>query len=109
MSTRTVHRPQSREELLRLVKDPSVSLGDIDTSGITDMHELFSNSDREDFRGIENWDTSRVQDMSGMFQGAKAFNAPLDNWDVSSVTDMSRMFQGAKVFNQTWSIGMSPQ
>ena len=67
VSTGTVYRPQSREELRKLANDPSVSLGDIDTSRITDMHELFSHSDRKDFQGIGDWDTSRVTDMSGMF------------------------------------------
>jgi surface protein len=39
-----------------------------------------------------------------MFDGASAFNQPLDLWDVSNVTDMKFMFMDAKAFNQnlTW-------
>ena len=39
--------------------------------------------------------------MSGMFEGATAFNGNLTSWNVSSVTDMSDMFSDASSFNQT--------
>merc|ERR1719353_1812646 len=48
---------------------------------------------------IAKWDVSRVKDMSGMFQNAKAFSGDISKWKVSSVTDMSAMFEGAKAFN----------
>jgi len=38
--------------------------------------------------------------MSGMFDGAAAFNQPLSSFDTSSVTYMSYMFWGATAFNQ---------
>ncbi|MBF0976073.1 MAG: BspA family leucine-rich repeat surface protein, partial [Bacteroidetes bacterium] len=38
---------------------------------------------------INNWVTTGVTDMSGMFSGAKAFNQQLDGWDVSNVKYMS--------------------
>ena len=41
---------------------------------------------------ISNWDTSRVTDMSWLFDGASSFNQPLNNWDVSKVMDMESMF-----------------
>ena len=37
---------------------------------------------------ISNWDTSRVTNMQGLFQGAESFNQPLNKWNVSNVTDM---------------------
>ena len=37
---------------------------------------------------INNWDTSRVTDMTCMFRGAESFNRSLNNWNVSNVTDM---------------------
>jgi surface protein len=35
-----------------------------------------------------------------MFQGAYAFNQPLNDWSTSNVTNMSGMFSNADVFNQ---------
>ena len=32
---------------------------------------------------ISNWDTSRVTNMEGMFQGARSFDQPLNDWNVS--------------------------
>jgi len=46
------------------------------------------------------WDVSDVTNMGSMFEGAEAFNQPLNGWDVSSATDMPRMFEGAETFNQ---------
>ena len=94
------YQPKTKEELKALCKDECIYLGDIDTSLITDMSYLFVNSARKDFRGIETWDTSKVTNMSGMFQGAESFNQPIGNWNVSNVTDMSHMFESAHSFNQ---------
>ena len=117
------YSPKTKENLQKLVNDNSVNLGDIDTSAITDMSNLFEDSEREDFSGIENWDTSSVKNMADMFCGSKfnqnindwnvskvkdmssmfrdtPFNQPLDNWNVSNVTDMSCMFS-CTPFNQS--------
>ena len=119
------YQPKTKKELKQLCEDESIYLGDIDTSLITDMSELFAHVKRQDFSGIETWDVSNVTsmfrmfngaeyfnqdisqwdvsnvtDMSWMFSGAKSFNQPIDNWDVSNVTDMQKMFYGAKAFNQ---------
>lgn len=64
------------------------------------MSEVFKDSNREDFSGIEEWDVSNVTDMSDMFHNASSFNQPIDSWDVSNVTDMSYMFYCASSFNQ---------
>ena len=92
--------PKTKSELKALVDDSKVNLGEIDTSLITDMSELFVDSTRIDFSGIETWNVSNVLDMSCMFYGAKSFNQPLDNWDVSNVKDMESMFVNAYSFNQ---------
>ena len=34
------------------------------------MSELFAESERKDFRGIEQWDVSKVKDMEDMFSGS---------------------------------------
>ena len=51
-------------------------------------------------QNISDWDTSKVEDMSYMFNGAEVFNQPLNSWDTSSVTDMNGMFKDAFEFNQ---------
>ncbi|MEC7756056.1 MAG: BspA family leucine-rich repeat surface protein [Bacteroidota bacterium] len=76
--------------------------GDIsgwNVSAVTDMSYMFAQA--ENFNSsISNWNTSAVQDMSYMFSYAQSFDQPIGAWDVSSVTSMSSMFADAAVFNQ---------
>jgi hypothetical protein len=65
-----------------------------DTSSVTTMSYMFSNSI---FNQPLDFDTSSVTNMKGMFYGS-SFNQPL-NFNTSSVTDMSSMFLSA-AFNQ---------
>ena len=69
-----------------------------DTSRVTDMSYLFSLSYfNED---ISKWDTSNVTDMEEMFSEAFRFNKNIGNWNTSSVTNMTGMFNYAESFNQ---------
>ena len=43
---------------------------------------------------------SNIIDVKGLFLFASSFNQPLNNWDVSKVTNMSDMFHGSAEFNQ---------
>ena len=52
------------------------------------------------FGNISNWDTSKITDMSYLFDGATYFNDDISNWDTSSVTNMTGMFEDASAFNQ---------
>ena len=68
----------------------------------TDMSSLFQ--DMKKFNApIDQWNTSKVTNMKGMFAGASwnvsIFNQPI-KMDTSKVTDMSYMFRGASSFNQ---------
>ncbi|MCI6661685.1 BspA family leucine-rich repeat surface protein, partial [Campylobacter sp.] len=93
-------KPKNRHELLELVKNKSIYLGDICTSAITDMGNLFLRAKRKNFSGIEYWDTSNVITMEGMFAECRHFDIPIGCWDVSKVKDMSFMFYGCAAFNQ---------
>ena len=66
--TMVKYSPKSCDELKELINDESVNLGDIDTSAIDDMSNLFEDSKREDFSGIEKWNVSSVEEMSDMFE-----------------------------------------
>ena len=48
-----------------------------------------------------NWNTTGVTNMYGLFWGASAFNQPLDKWDVKAVINMGEMFERAAAFNQS--------
>ncbi|HHP0319424.1 TPA: BspA family leucine-rich repeat surface protein, partial [Campylobacter jejuni] len=80
-----LERPADKWKLLQILKDNSFPLKNIDTSNITDMSELFANSTRTDFSGIEKWDVSNVENMYAMFDNCKTFNQDISGWDVSKV------------------------
>jgi len=76
------------------------------TARVTTMEGMFKNatgyagSTYTEGEYIQAWDTSRVTNMSFMFDGATAFNRRLDLWDTSNVTTMESMFRGATAFDQ---------
>ena len=71
----------------------------IDTSKVTDMSYLFD--EKNNFNGdISQWNTSSVTTMRSMFVNVKTFNQDISQWNTSSVTNMSYMFCNAESFNQ---------
>ena len=92
------YHPETKEELLKLCRNKSVYLGDIDTSKITDMSYLFEEIHGRDFSGIELWNVSNVKNMGAMFQNSD-FNQNISSWDVSNVKNMRWMFSHSS-FNQ---------
>ena len=130
-----IYHPQTRDELVELLRDEKIKLDTIDTSKITDMSFLFANVPvdmcykwakdnksfepyiqkcknnagmRKNLSGIETWDVSNVTDMTFMFAFAIFFNRPLNSWDVGNVTNMKSMFAYAKSFNRPldkWNVG----
>jgi surface protein len=58
---------------------------------------------------LNNWNVSKVTNMSTMFDNARAFNQPLNNWNTGNVTLMDGMlsgqYNGTSIFNSdisTW-------
>ena len=86
-------------------KDPAAAMakyGPIaswDTSGITNMYQLFYN--KKDFNeDISRWNVSNVVKMSCMFDGATSFDGDLSSWKVTNVVEMGLMFDGATSFDR---------
>jgi surface protein len=74
-------------------------INDWDVSRVTNMTVLFSHLD--DFnQPLNNWNVSNVTNMSYMFFYCHAFNQPLNHWNVSNVTNMQGMFYNCHSFNQ---------
>ena len=70
--------------------------GDIstwDTSGVTDMSELFKDTSYPFNEDISQWDTSGVTTMNGMFDGASTFDQDL-GWCVDDDVDLNNAFRG---------------
>ena len=82
---------------INLEKVPGMNEWDV--SGVERMSGMFSGAVSFN-QNISNWDVSGVEWMSGMFSGAISFNQNISNWDVSGVKNMDYMFSGAVSFNQ---------
>ncbi|PPE05268.1 BspA family leucine-rich repeat surface protein [Williamsoniiplasma lucivorax] len=67
---------------------------------ITNISQMFQGNQYREIKGIENWDTRNVKNMTSVFEDADLFNGNITNWSVSKVTSISKMFKNAKVFNQ---------
>lgn len=90
-------------ELKILVEIEEVKLGQIDLSYIKSLSALFANcawwdTNRKDFSGIEQWDTSKINDMSKLFAGLEDFKADLSKWNVSRVKNFYSMFSDCEAF-----------
>lgn len=99
--------PLNTFELKVLVEIEEVNLGQIDLSYIKSLAEIFMNysfeifhwrTNRKDFSGIEQWDTSKINNMCKLFAGVKDFKADLSKWNPKKAEDIAFMFSGAKSF-----------
>jgi hypothetical protein len=69
-----------------------------DTSRVTAMSRIAIGLDGVRLRGIELWNTARVEDMWGAFSYAR-FDQDIGGWDVGRVVSMNHMFRRS-TFNQ---------
>lgn len=91
------YKSADREKLPWDLKDKEIEQWDV--SRVTDMSNLFSGLQYFDWP-LNDWNVSNVTNMNSMFKGCSSFNSPLNKWDVSSVTDMGGMFRSCYIFDQ---------
>lgn len=106
------YHPETKIELQHIIMDKfnadqdnyDLDLNDIDTSRITDMSGLFGGFKIKDINKIKpnvsKWNTSNVTDMTGLFHNCASFNCDISKWDVSKVKSMKLMFWSCSEFNQ---------
>ena len=78
-------------------KITSIQLNNVDTSNVTDMHNMFYGCSSLESIDLSNLDTSKVTNMSNMFYGCEALTSlDLSKLNTSSVTNMSSLFAKCK-------------
>lgn len=75
------------------------SIDDWNTSSVVNMQGMFDGAEKFN-QSIGNWNLSNVTSMQNMFKNAKSFNQPIGDWDVSNVIYFDNLFNGATAFNQ---------
>ena len=70
----------------------------VDTSNVTNMSWMFSNSKLTSVGDLSQWNTSNVTTMFGMFYGSQLTSVgDLSQWNTSKVTIMAGMFRDSKL------------
>lgn len=77
------------------------ALENFKTDKLTDISEAFSNMrNLKDISGIKDWNVSKVDDFSGLFELTNINDTkPLEKWDVSNAVKMKDMFSHTKIKN----------
>jgi len=70
----------------------------LNLENITNLYQMFANSNTITINNINLWDTGQVTSMSSMFNGATNFNQAL-SFNTENVNDMNSMFANASSFN----------
>ena len=95
------------------VADVNLDLSGLNTSNVTNMSNMLAtvgkiSASSVKITGLDNWDTSKVTDMSALFNnlGSYATSITIDsvtNWNTSSVTTMKNMFSvGGNIVGTTY-------
>lgn len=87
----------------------SLTLGDWNTSGITDMESTFDNIFNGEIQGIGNWDMSSVEYTADFLNGTTVNNSiDFSGWDLSNLVDASGMFGvfdfGGTINGSSWGV-----
>jgi hypothetical protein len=82
-----------------LYLEKHVNIKNIDTSEITNMDQLFKDSNFNDST-ISGWNVSNVTSMKELFRNNPSFNIEINDWDTNKLIDASGMFMNATSFSK---------
>lgn len=68
------------------------NFGDLNTSNVTSMFQVFYQCRNLKKCNVTNWDVSKVTDMRYMFSATKIQSLDLTNWEVNSKVNMQNIF-----------------
>ena len=93
-----IYAPINSGELFyNMYKLPTLDLGILDTSKVTNMYRMFYECKELTSLDVSKFNTGNVTNMKQMFLNcSKITNLDVANFDTSKVTDMSYMFAGCK-------------
>ena len=77
-------------------KAATIDISNFNTSKVTNMSSMFENSDAATIKFPNQWTTAENADASRMFMNNNAGELDLSGFDTSKVTNMSSMFQNSK-------------
>ena len=79
----------------------TIIMNNVDTSGLTDMSEMFSGCSYLQNLNLSSWNTSNVTDMTSMFEHCSSLeNLNLSNFNTSKVTSMNSMFGDCSMLSE---------
>ncbi|PPE06162.1 BspA family leucine-rich repeat surface protein [Williamsoniiplasma lucivorax] len=83
-------------------------LSNWNTSKIIDMSFMFEDVTTFEGKGLKSWDVSKVENMKYMFSGSPRFNQNLSEWKTTSLKNMQYMFHNATAFQgnglESWDV-----
>lgn len=77
----------------------SIPMNNLITTRLNNMSEIF-NLQSNFNQYINNWDMSNNTTLYRFFRNASNFNQPIENWDTGNTTNMSGLLVSASSFNQ---------
>ena len=80
----------------------TIDFANVDTSLMTNMSDMFSESLVKEIKNLNKFNTSKVTNMARMFKGTWLTNIDLSSFNTSKVTDMHEMFNSANYLKKIY-------
>ena len=97
-NTNGIYLPERSEYFFKEIKGEIKGCEKLNTSKVERMYNMFEGATSAN-PDVSKWDTSNVKNTSNMFEGATLANPDVSKWDTSKVESMWRMFEKATSAN----------